>query len=157
MNYTLYKNSPVGDLIIYGKKGLLHGLDFFKKDLIKKDWIENKKEFKDTINQLTLYFQGKLKEFELNLKPEATPFSAKVYEELQKIPYGEVISYEELAKKIGNPKAARAVGNANGKNPIVIIIPCHRVISKSGKIGGYSGGIDKKRKLLKLEGTSIDG
>ncbi len=94
MNYTLYKNSPVGDLIIYGKKGLLHGLDFFKKDLIKK---------------------------------------------------------------IGNPKAARAVGNANGKNPIVIIIPCHRVISKSGKIGGYSSGIDKKRKLLKLEGTSIDG
>ena len=157
MNYTLYKNSPVGDLIIYGKEGYLYGLEYFKQNFIKESWKEDKKEFKDTIDQLNLYFEGELKEFEIDLKIETSPFSKRVYEELQKIPYGTTISYEELAKRVGNPKASRAVGNANGKNPLAIIVPCHRVIAKNGKIGGYSGGMDKKRKLLKLEGIYLNG
>ncbi len=155
MLYTIYKHSPLGDLILYGKDGFLEGLEFYKENYIQKEWIKDDNEFKEVSKQLKLYFQGKLKEFNLRLKLNTTPFKTKIYKELQKIPYGTTICYEELAKRVDNPKAARAVGNANGKNPIAIIIPCHRVISKSGKIGGYSSGIDKKIKLLKLEGIYI--
>ena len=155
MLYTIYKHSPLGDLILYGKDGFLEGLEFYKENYIQKEWIKDDNEFKEVSKQLKLYFQGKLKEFNLRLKLNTTPFKTKIYKELQKIPYGTTICYEELAKRVDNPKAARAVGNANGQNPIAIIIPCHRVISKSGKIGGYSSGIDKKIKLLKLEGIYI--
>ena len=87
------------------------------------------------------------------LSLKGTPFQMKVWEELRKIPYGETLSYGQIAENVGNPKAARAVGMANNKNPIMIIVPCHRVIGKNGKLVGYAGGVDIKEKLLKIEGV----
>jgi len=101
--------------------------------------------------QLRFYFDKKLKKFDLLLNPEGTAFQKSVWQALINIPYGKTCSYRDIAKNIGFPKAARAVGNANGKNPICIFIPCHRVILSSGGIGGYSAGLPFKEKLLKME------
>lgn len=106
---------------------------------------------KETIRQLRAYFSGKLEQFDLPLAPEGTPFQLEVWRRLCEIPYGETISYGELARRIGNPKASRAVGLANGSNPISIVIPCHRVIGSNGKLTGYGGGLPIKEKLLALE------
>ncbi len=97
------------------------------------------------------YFEGNRLEFSVSLNPIGTDFQISVWDELKKIPYGETISYGELAKRIGNPKASRAVGAANGKNPLSIIVPCHRVIGASGKLTGFAGGVGVKAQLLKLE------
>jgi methylated-DNA-[protein]-cysteine S-methyltransferase len=105
----------------------------------------------EAIRQLRAYFAKKLTRFDLPLQPEGTPFQIEVWRELQTIPYGKVISYGELAKRIGKPRASRAVGGANGSNPIPIIIPCHRVIGSNGKLTGYAGGLHIKEALLKLE------
>lgn len=105
----------------------------------------------EIIRQLNAYFAGKLESFDLPLAPEGTPFQQKVWKELCQIPYGETISYGELARRIGNASASRAVGLANGSNPIPIVIPCHRVIGSNGKLTGYGGGLDIKEKLLALE------
>ena len=107
----------------------------------------------ETIKQLQEYFDGNRKEFNLPVKLKGTDFQIKVWQELQKIPYGQTISYSELAKRINCPKAIRAVGGACGKNPIPIIIPCHRVLGKNGNLTGFSGGINYKEKLLILEKT----
>ena len=107
----------------------------------------------ETICQLKAYFEKKLTKFNLPLNPEGTPFQMEVWRELQKIPYGTVISYGKLASRIGRPKASRAVGAANGSNPIPIVIPCHRVIGSNGKMTGYGGGVQIKEALLKLEGV----
>lgn len=101
--------------------------------------------------ELNAYFQGTLRQFSIPLLPKGTPFQQSVWCALNTIPYGIQWSYQDLAKAIGNEKASRAVGNANGKNPIGIIIPCHRVIQKNGSLGGYSGGIHIKKALLALE------
>lgn len=101
--------------------------------------------------QLIEYFDGKRKEFDVPLRPHGPPFHMRVWNELLEIPYGETISYGELAKRVGDPTAARAVGAANGANPIVIVIPCHRVIGHNGKLVGYGGGLWRKRTLLDLE------
>lgn len=106
---------------------------------------------RETIRQLKAYFAGELEEFDLPLAPEGTAFQLKVWENLCDIPFGETISYGELARRIGNPNASRAVGLANGSNPIPIIIPCHRVIGSNGKLTGYGGGLPIKEKLLALE------
>lgn len=103
--------------------------------------------------QLEAYFKGELQEFDLPLNPEGSEFQLKVWKELLKIPYGTTITYGVLAKRLGDPKASRAVGLANGKNPIWIIIPCHRVIGANGKLTGYAGGLDVKLRLLQLEGA----
>ena len=103
------------------------------------------------IQQLRAYFARELETFDLRLAPEGTPFQQSVWNELCGIPYGETISYGELAKRVGNPKASRAVGAANGQNPIPIIIPCHRVIGSDGKLTGFGGGLPIKEKLLALE------
>lgn len=105
--------------------------------------------------QLMEYFQGKRKEFSLPLSPEGTPFQKKVWEALQKIPYGQTRSYGEIAAQIGNPKACRAVGGANNKNPIMIFIPCHRVIGADGSLVGFGGGLPAKRYMLDLEKGEI--
>ncbi len=105
----------------------------------------------DCIKQLDMYFLGKLKNFDLPLNPIGTEFQKKVWKELLNIPYGETRTYKEIATAIGNANASRAVGNANNKNPIGIIIPCHRVIGSNRKLIGYAGGLDKKEKLLNLE------
>ena len=103
------------------------------------------------IKELTEYFQGKRKEFTVPLKPEGTVFQKKVWQALKQIPYGETRSYGEIALTVGNEKACRAVGGANNKNPILIMIPCHRVIGKNGTLVGFGGGLDMKERLLQLE------
>jgi len=101
--------------------------------------------------QLREYFAGERREFELRLNGSGTPFQKRVWDELTRIPYGQTISYGELARRVGNPNGSRAVGSANGQNPISIIVPCHRVIGASGKLVGYGGGLPIKEKLLELE------
>lgn len=110
---------------------------------------------RDCINQLEEYFNGKRKSFQLPIKMTGTPFQVSVWKELLNIPYGATRTYEEIAKNIGNPKGYRAVGNANNKNKLMIVIPCHRVIGKTGKLIGYAGGLDKKEYLLDLENSQI--
>ncbi len=101
--------------------------------------------------QLAAYFAGRLRRFDLPLAPQGTPFQLRVWRALQDIPYGRTCSYAELAAAVGSPRACRAVGQANGRNPLMIVIPCHRVIAAGGGLGGYSGGLDIKRFLLRLE------
>lgn len=108
----------------------------------------------EAIRQLEEYFAGRRRSFELPLRQEGTPFQQKVWSELQKIPYGERISYKELATRTGNSRACRAVGSANGKNHLFIIVPCHRVVQSGGGLGGFSCGLDVKEFLLKLEQNS---
>lgn len=105
--------------------------------------------------QLAEYFAGKRKEFDVELAPRGTPFQVDVWTELQKIPYGDTIPYAELARRIGKSNAVRAVGSANGANPIPVIIPCHRVIGSNGTLTGYGGGIERKQWLLALEGRRL--
>jgi methylated-DNA-[protein]-cysteine S-methyltransferase len=123
-----------------GKSTADNGYEMLKTVMIKK-----------TAEQLTEYFDGKRKNFTIPLAPQGTAFQIKVWEALQKIPYGETQSYGEIAVMIGNPKASRAVGMANHRNPIVIIIPCHRVIGHDGSLTGFGGGLELKRRLLELE------
>ena len=114
-------------------------------------WREDSAFFSETIRQLRAYFEGELREFDLRLAPEGTEFQMRVWQSLRNIPYGETISYGQLAARLGNPKASRAVGLANGSNPIPIIIPCHRVIGSDGSLVGYGGGLENKKILLALE------
>ena len=114
-------------------------------------WQKDESRLRETIRELRAYFAGKLEKFDLPLAPEGTAFQLKVWKKLCEIPYGETISHGELARRIGNPNAARAVGLANGSNPIPIVIPCHRVIGSNGKLTGYGGGLPIKEKLLALE------
>jgi O-6-methylguanine DNA methyltransferase len=109
------------------------------------------------VEQLDEYFRGRRRDFDLELSPRGTEFQLRVWRELTRIPYGETISYQELSRRIGNPSATRAVGRANGANPIPIVIPCHRVIGADGSLTGYGGGIDIKRQLLALEGVRLGG
>jgi methylated-DNA-[protein]-cysteine S-methyltransferase len=153
MRYT-WMQSPVGDLLLAGAHGALHRLSFAKgSKAVEPDpsWQRDDGAFTRAIGQLREYFSGKRKEFELRLCPAGTEFQLQVWEQLRAIPYGQTISYGELARRLGNPAAARAVGLANGCNPIAIIIPCHRVIGASGKLTGFGGGLDVKEKLLALE------
>jgi len=108
-----------------------------------------------TIFQLSAYFTGELRQFDLPLRLKGTPFQLSVWEQLLKIPYGETRSYLDIARELGNPGAVRAVGAANGANPIVIIVPCHRVINSSGKLGGYGGGLWRKAWLLRHENEML--
>jgi methylated-DNA-[protein]-cysteine S-methyltransferase len=140
---------PVGRLLLSGEPGCLRVLSFGGQP--KETWREDPTPFQQAIEQLRAYFEGELHEFSVALDPEGTPFQTRVWRELERIPYGETISYGQLAERIGNPKASRAVGLANGSNPIPIIVPCHRVIGSNGKLTGYGGGLPIKEKLLALE------
>ena len=114
-------------------------------------------ELEDCVFQLQEYFDGKRKAFDLKLNPEGTDFQKKVWNHLLEIPYGKTLSYLELSKRLGDVKAIRAVANANGKNPIWIIIPCHRVIGSDGSLTGYAGGLNRKQWLLEHEGPFKQG
>ena len=114
-------------------------------------WVRAEAPFKKAVEQLEAYFAGALRDFDTPLAPQGTEFQRNVWRCLREIPYGETISYSELAIRVGNPKAFRAVGLANGQNPIPILIPCHRVIGKDGSLVGYGGGLHIKEKLLALE------
>lgn len=156
MGATCYAQieSPLGPLLLAANEEGLRRIEFPKgKRVAPPDpaWREDSGPLKETIRQLRAYFAGKLENFDLPLAPEGTTFQLRVWERLCEIPYGETISYGQLAGRIGNPKASRAVGLANGANPIPIVIPCHRVIGSDGKLTGYGGGLPIKEKLLALE------
>lgn len=151
--YTWHE-SPAGRLLLAGSDEALERLHFARGSRAAAPdplWCNDRAAFRETIHQLDAYFAGSLREFDLTLRPEGTTFQLRVWRELQAIPYGQTITYGELARRIGNPSASRAVGLANGSNPIAIVIPCHRVIGASGKLTGFGGGIDVKAKLLALE------
>ncbi len=153
LSYT-YLKSPIGILLLAGDSGGLQQILFSTDGRPARpdpEWREDSSALIEPVRQLKAYFAGELEEFDLSLSPQGTPFQQKVWRELQKIPYGKTISYGELARRIGNLKASRAVGLANGSNPISIVIPCHRVIGSSGKLTGYGGGLPIKEKLLALE------
>jgi len=152
--FFTHLSSPVGVLLLAADNAGLREIIFSKNGAPaspQPDWREDSSAFAELIRQLRAYFAGDLETFDLPLAPQGTPFQQTVWKELLNIPYGETISYGELAKRIGNPKASRAVGLANGSNPIPIIIPCHRVIGSNGKLTGYGGGLPIKEKLLALE------
>ena len=157
ISYTTMK-SPVGCLQLAGDEGglrLVHFATGRRPRSPQRDWIEDRKPFKEVIRQLEAYFEGKLQDFDLPLVLDGTEFQVLVWRNLQKIPYGETISYGQLARRIGSPDAARAVGLANGSNPIPIIIPCHRVIGSNGHLTGFGGGLPVKKKLLALESRQL--
>ena len=152
--YYCYQSSPVGKLLLAGDAKGLRMLDFQggpHATQPKPGWREDRKLFREVIVQLQQYFAGKRREFDAPLSPEGTPFQLQVWRALRGIPYGETLSYGELARRIRKPGAARAVGAANGDNPIAIIVPCHRVIGADGSLTGYGGGLGIKQKLLELE------
>jgi methylated-DNA-[protein]-cysteine S-methyltransferase len=153
--------SPVGDLMLVANHTHLTGVYFapHPKDLSARGWTRAPSRtpadsiLRRTREQLAAYFAGEVTSFDLPLAPNGTPFQKQVWEALRRIPYGETISYGELARRLGDPKAMRAVGAANGRNPIPIIVPCHRVIGADGSLTGFGGGIDRKRWLLTHEGA----
>ncbi|WP_024955163.1 methylated-DNA--[protein]-cysteine S-methyltransferase [Sulfurospirillum arcachonense] len=150
MKTTYYYNSPIGILKLCCSESSLEGLSFVQYA------EENPKQISKILStckeQLDRYFSGKLKSFDIPIEfTKGTEFQQNVWKALQNIPYGETRSYKDIATIIGNPKAVRAVGGANNKNPIGIIIPCHRVIGSSGKLVGYASGLDNKEWLLKHE------
>lgn len=120
-----------------------------------KGWSPEIKILTMAVRELEEYFAGERKTFSVPVETQGTPFQKKVWHELNKIPYGETVSYSDVAKRIRNDKAVRAVGTANSRNPISIITPCHRVIAADGTLGGYGGGLANKTKLLMLEGVNI--
>ena len=155
-------DSPVGKLFLAGTHGALTELRFASRldpEHPGRTWPNSGEPFREAIRQLHAYFAGELKAFDLPLDPGGTPFQQTVWNALRKIPYGTFISYKELAVRVNKPGAHRSVGAANGKNPISIIIPCHRVIGSDGQLTGYGGGLEAKRFLLELEGAiePLDG
>jgi methylated-DNA-[protein]-cysteine S-methyltransferase len=152
--YYCYLDTPIGELLLAGDDDALCLVSFPEGSMRRDpeaDWIYNEKPFAAARQQLTEYFAGERREFDLPLKLNGTEFQMSVLRALQKIPYGETTSYADIAERIGRPKAVRAVGAANGRNPIPIIVPCHRVIGSHGDLTGFGGGLDTKEALLRLE------
>ncbi len=153
LRYTL-EESPIGTLLLVGDDQALHGLymqDGRKPKQIEPSWERSTSGFADVKAQLRAYFAGERLAFDLALVMAGTPFERRVWSALTEIPYGETCSYGELARRLDQPTAARAVGLANGRNPIAVIVPCHRVIGADGTLTGYGGGLERKRILLELE------
>ncbi|MBO0857159.1 MAG: methylated-DNA--[protein]-cysteine S-methyltransferase [Chloracidobacterium sp.] len=156
--YTIL-DSPVGPLILTSNGDAITEL-FMKEKYIGEpkpigDWSRDDGLFLEAAVQLRAYFAGELIEFDLPLATGGGPFQRRVWAELRTIPYGSTVSYGEIARRVGAPKASRAVGAANGDNPISIIIPCHRVIGSNGKLTGYGGGIERKKFLLEFEAETL--
>jgi len=154
ITHYCYLDSPLGKLILAGDKNFLKLIEFpdqKKEKKPEKNWLYSEPRFKSESDELIRYFEGELKKFSIKCQITGTVFQNKVLNELKKIPYGQTMSYSDIADRIGHPKAYRAVGSANGKNRLPIIFPCHRVISNNGELGGFSGGLSIKSKLLELE------
>lgn len=152
--YYCYLDTPIGELLLAGDDEGLAMIGFPKGSMRRNaepDWIFNEKPLTEARRQLREYFAGKRRRFDLSLRLSGTDFQQSVLRALQEIPYGETVSYGEIARRIGRPRAVRAVGAANGRNPLPIVIPCHRVIGKSGDLTGFGGGLDTKEALLRLE------
>lgn len=148
-------DSPLGELLLTGDGEALTGLYILpgwrRAPSVGSSWRRDPAAFHDAREQLVAYFAGRLRTFDLPLAPNGTPFQREVWGALREIPYGETATYGELASAVGRPHAARAVGAANGRNPIGIVVPCHRVVGAGGALTGYAGGVDNKRILLELE------
>jgi methylated-DNA-[protein]-cysteine S-methyltransferase len=154
-------DSPIGKLrLVASEKGLAAVLwevdDPRRVNLKPQKWAPDNEFIVEAEKQLGLYFQGSLKKFTVPLDFKGTDFQKRVWAELVAIPFGETRTYSEIARKLGTPAASRAVGAANGRNPIAIIAPCHRVIGASGKLTGFAGGLEAKEKLLTIEGRDPD-
>jgi methylated-DNA-[protein]-cysteine S-methyltransferase len=154
MNYCVMETS-LGPLLLAGDREAIRYIKFPRNGTARKpepEWQESATgAVREAVKQLREYFAGRRTEFDLPVAPEGTVFQCSVWRQLQNIPYGETISYGELARRVGNPNASRAVGAANGKNPIPIVIPCHRVIGSNGRLVGFGGGLPIKEALLTLE------
>jgi methylated-DNA-[protein]-cysteine S-methyltransferase len=153
MIYTTM-DSPIGELLLLGDGDELHGL-YMQAGRnpvhVQPRWQRDDEAFADVRRQLNEYFAGDRDSFDVPMHLDGSAFQRTVWHALTEIPYGQTISYGELARRIGRPDLARAVGTANGQNPIAVIVPCHRVIGANGKLVGYGGGLDNKRRLLELE------
>lgn len=155
--------SPIGELLLTrserGLTGVYMGrhIDPGTDPGVDGGWERDDAAFADVRRQLDAYFAGELREFDLELSPVGTPFQLSVWAALRTIPYGQTRSYGAIAAQIGSPKGARAVGLANGRNPVSIVVPCHRVIGSSGTLTGYAGGLERKRYLLDLERDRLSG
>jgi methylated-DNA-[protein]-cysteine S-methyltransferase len=151
--YYCISESPVGDLLLRTNGTALTGvfLDVDRAPRVGSDWRRDAAGLRPFRAQLQAYFGGELQSFDLPLAMNGTPFQQTVWSALRNIPYGATISYGELARRIGKPKASRAVGLANGSNPLSIVVPCHRVIGADGSLTGYGGGLERKRWLLRHE------
>lgn len=149
--------SPIGELLLAGDGESLNEICFEapeKRRMIPSNWKYQKGAYPVATLQLEEYFAGERKHFDLALRPEGTPFQLQVWKALRQIPYGETISYKQLAERVGNPAGTRAVGAANGRNPLPIVVPCHRVIGSDGSLTGFGGGLPTKKWLLELERAS---
>lgn len=163
--YTSMMDSPCGPLLlVVSETGAVVRIEFCngrERNIVHRiraagiDVIEDAGRTAGLRRQLEEYFAGERQEFDLELAPEGTPFELSVWEELKKIPFGETRSYGEIAQAIGRPGSARAVGRANGANPIPIVVPCHRVIGADGSLTGFGGGLDAKTRLLEIEGRAL--
>lgn len=156
MNAHCFLESPVGRLTLVASEQALHAVLWEKDDparvpIDEGKWTPDHPILVATVRQLEAYFRRELRAFDLPLEPMGTPFQQQVWQQLLAIPYGQTRSYGQLAVALGDPKRARAVGAANGRNPISIIVPCHRVIGTSGKLTGFAGGLEAKQRLLALE------
>jgi methylated-DNA-[protein]-cysteine S-methyltransferase len=152
--YTIF-DSPIGELLLVGKRGRLQAVQYPGGHRVGAGWVEDAELFAEAIDQLGEYFAGERREFDLELEPRGTDFDRAVWAQLMEIPYGATTSYGEVARAIGRPDRARAVGAANGRNPLPIVVPCHRVIGADGSLVGYGGGLELKRRLLELESGAV--
>lgn len=156
MIYYTQLETPVGKVLLVGDGTIVHAIywDVYKHTPAPSpDWIENKSQFEPVIEQLATYFARKRTEFDVPFLATGTPFQKRVWQELSKIGYGETRTYQQIADAIGSPTAVRAVASAIGRNPLSILVPCHRVLGSTGKLSGFAGGIESKRMLLQLEGV----
>jgi methylated-DNA-[protein]-cysteine S-methyltransferase len=152
---TTHMRSPIGTLEITGDEYGLNSVVFLDSEQIPSEEIPS--ELEDAVMQLTEYFNGQRSEFDLKLAPQGTEFQKKVWNQLQLIPFGKTTSYQKMANELGDPKVIRAAASANGKNPISVIIPCHRVIGSDGSLTGYAGGLHRKKWLLEHESPVKQG
>jgi methylated-DNA-[protein]-cysteine S-methyltransferase len=151
--YATKVDSPIGGVLLLSDGDALTGL-YLDRD-VPPTVTRDEGPFRSVVEQLDRYWAGELKEFDVALHPSGTPFQLEVWNALREIPYGETVSYRTLAEWVGRPTAYRAVGAANGRNPISIIVPCHRVIGASGGLVGYGWGLERKQKLIDLEARGV--
>ena len=148
--------SPLGELLLVGRGGALVGVYFpehARGPVVAPGWVEDHVGLADARRQLDEYFAGDRQRFSLLLDPSGTPFQRQVWDALQAVPFGGTTTYGALAARIGRPRAARAIGAAVGRNPLSIVVPCHRVVGRGGLLTGYAGGMARKERLLALEGV----
>ena len=148
---TAVIQSPLGHIKIQEENNSITRIEFCTEELqsAENDLLKKAED------EIQAYFKGKKKSFSFEISPQGTKFQKEVWQELLRIPYGETISYLELANRLGDPKSIRAAASANGRNPIAIVVPCHRVIGTDGSMTGYAGGLERKRALLTLEGAEV--